>query len=44
VKFLTYAQGVDAFRATNRISDSDKVKLMGGTLARIYGWSPRKRA
>ena len=42
VKFLTYAQGVDAFRATNRISDSDKVKLMGGTLARIYGWSPRK--
>jgi len=44
VKFLTYAQGVDAFRVTNRISDSDKVKLMGGTLARIYGWSPRKRA
>ena len=43
VKFLTYAQGVDAFRATNRISDSDKVKLMGGTLACIYGWSPRKR-
>jgi L-fuconolactonase len=31
---------VDAFRATNRISNSDKVKLMGGTLARIYGWSP----
>jgi len=44
VKFLTYAQGVDAFRATNRISDSDKAKLMGGTLAHIYGWSPRKRA
>ena len=42
VKFLTYAQGVDAFRATNRISASDKAKLMGGTLARIYGWSPRK--
>jgi predicted TIM-barrel fold metal-dependent hydrolase len=43
VKFLTYAQGVDAFRATDRISDSDKVKLMGGALARIYGWSPRGR-
>lgn len=42
VKFLTYAQGVDAFRATDRISESDKVKLMGGALARIYGWSPRK--
>jgi L-fuconolactonase len=44
VKFLTYAQGVDAFRATGRISDSDKAKLMGGTLARIYGWSPHKRS
>ena len=42
VKFLTYAQGVDAFRATNRISPGDKAKLMGGTLARIYGWSPRR--
>jgi L-fuconolactonase len=44
VKFLTYAQGVDAFRTTDRISESDKVKLMGGTLARIYGWSPRRRS
>jgi predicted TIM-barrel fold metal-dependent hydrolase len=44
VKFLSYAQGVDAFRVTDRISQSDKAKLMGGTLARIYGWSPHKRA
>jgi L-fuconolactonase len=42
VKFLTYAQGVDAFRATDRISESDKAKLMGSTLTRIYGWSPRR--
>jgi len=42
VKFLTYAQGVDAFRATDRISAGDKAKLMGGTLARIYGWTPRR--
>ena len=42
VKFLTYAQGVDAFRATDRISPGDKAKLMSGTLTRIYGWSPRK--
>jgi predicted TIM-barrel fold metal-dependent hydrolase len=42
VKFLTYAQGVDAFRATDRISASDKAKLMGGTLTRIYGWSPQR--
>jgi L-fuconolactonase len=42
VKFLSYAQGVDAFRATDRISASDKAKLMGGTLTRIYGWSPQR--
>lgn len=44
VKFLTYAQGVDAFRLTDRISQSDKAKLIGGTLTRIYGWSPRQKA
>ena len=42
VKFLDYAQGVDAFRLTDRISQSDKAKLMGGTLARIYDWAPRE--
>jgi hypothetical protein len=40
VKFLTYAQGVDAFRVTNRISASDKAKLMGGNVTRIYDWAP----
>jgi L-fuconolactonase len=44
VNFLTYAQGVDAFRQTGRISQSDKAKLMGGTLTRIYGWSPPQNA
>jgi L-fuconolactonase len=34
---------VDAFRSTDRISESDKAKLMGGTLTRTYGWSPRRR-
>jgi len=43
VKLLTYSQGVDAFRVTARLSESDKAKLMGGTLARIYGWSPRRQ-
>ena len=42
VNLLTFKQGVDAFRATNRISDSDKAKLMGANTARLYGWSPRK--
>jgi predicted TIM-barrel fold metal-dependent hydrolase len=42
VKFLSYAQGVDAFRATDRISASDKAKLMGGNVTRIYGWAPQQ--
>jgi predicted TIM-barrel fold metal-dependent hydrolase len=42
VKLLTYKEGVDAFRDTTRLSDSDKAKLMGGSLARIYKWSPKK--
>jgi L-fuconolactonase len=40
VALLTYKQGVDAFRVTDRLSDGDRAKLMGGTLARVYGWSP----
>lgn len=39
---LTYKQGVDAFRDTKRLSDSDKGMLMGGALARIYRWTPKR--
>ena len=42
MNFLTFRQGVDAFRDTNRISASDKEKLMGGTVTRIYGWAPKR--
>jgi L-fuconolactonase len=42
VKLLTYKQGVDAFRDTDRLSESDKRMLMGGTLQRIYRWAPKK--
>jgi predicted TIM-barrel fold metal-dependent hydrolase len=42
VNLLSFAQGVEAFRVTDRISESDKIKLMGGTAARIYGWSPQR--
>ncbi len=38
VALLTYAQGVEAFRVTDRLSDSDRAALMGGTLQRIYKW------
>jgi len=40
VALLTYAQGVEAFRVSDRLSDSDREQLMGGTLARIYRWKP----
>ncbi len=43
VGLLTYEQGVEAFRATDQLSDSERSALMGGSLARIYNWSPAKR-
>jgi L-fuconolactonase len=39
VNLLTYEQGVEAFRVTDRLSDSDRAILMGGALQRIYNWS-----
>jgi predicted TIM-barrel fold metal-dependent hydrolase len=42
VALLTYQQGVDSFRLTDRLSDSDKATLMGGSLQKVYKWSPAK--
>ena len=39
VGLLTYEQGVEAFRVTDRLSDSDRALLMGETLQRVYNWS-----
>jgi L-fuconolactonase len=36
---LTYQQGVAPFRNPARLSPSDKAKLMGGTLEKVYNWS-----
>jgi predicted TIM-barrel fold metal-dependent hydrolase len=43
VALLTYKQGVEAFRVTDRLSDSDRAALMGETLSRVYRWAPSKR-
>jgi len=40
VAFVTYAQAVEAFRLTDHLSDSEREMLMGGTLSRVYSWSP----
>ena len=42
VRLLTYEQGVEAFRVNDQLSDSERSTLMGGTLAKIYDWSPSK--
>jgi L-fuconolactonase len=42
VALLTYKQGVEAFRVTDRLSDGDRAKLMGGSLQRVYNWAPKK--
>jgi predicted TIM-barrel fold metal-dependent hydrolase len=41
VGVLTYKQGADAFRVTDRLSARDRATLMGDTLARVYNWSSR---
>jgi L-fuconolactonase len=38
---LTYKQSVDAFRVTDRLSDTDRATLMGGALQRIYKWDAK---
>ena len=38
IGMLTYEQGVAPFRDTNRLSESDKAALMGGTLQKVYNW------
>jgi predicted TIM-barrel fold metal-dependent hydrolase len=43
VALLTYEQGVEAFRVTDRLSDSDRAALMGETLQRVYNLSQAAR-
>jgi L-fuconolactonase len=41
VALLTYKQAVDAFKVTDRLSASERAALMGGTLQKVYRWSPK---
>ena len=40
VNLITYEEGVEPFRRTDRLSEGERAALMGGTLERVYGWSP----
>jgi predicted TIM-barrel fold metal-dependent hydrolase len=42
IDLLTYKEGVDAFRTTDQLTDSERSQLMGGTLEKIYNWTPAK--
>lgn len=42
VDLLTYEQGVEPFRLTDRLSETEKTALMGESLSRIYKWAPSK--
>ncbi|MBH35902.1 MAG: amidohydrolase family protein [Chloroflexota bacterium] len=41
VELLTYKEGVEAFRVTDSLSDSEREILMGGSLSKIYKWAPK---
>ena len=41
VALVSYEQGVETFRVTDRLSDSDRAMLMGEALSRVYNWSPK---
>jgi L-fuconolactonase len=42
VALLTYKDGVEPFRVTDRLSAGDRAALMGGTLTKVYKWSPSR--
>jgi len=42
VDLLTYREGVEAFRVTDRLSEAERATLMGGALSRIYNWAPHR--
>jgi predicted TIM-barrel fold metal-dependent hydrolase len=44
IAFLTYKEGVDAFRLTDRLSANEKTALMGATLGKVYRWKPARTA
>jgi len=39
---VDYAQGVEPFRTTQRLSERERAMLMGGACARAYRWAPAR--
>lgn len=40
INVVSYQQGVDPFKLTDRLTETEREALMGGTLQQIYGWTP----
>ena len=43
VNLLTFEQGVEPFRRTDRLTGDERAALMGGTLQRVYNWASSER-
>ncbi len=39
---INYAQGMEPFRMTDRLSASERAMLMGGACAKAYKWEPKR--
>ena len=39
---VNYAQAVEPFRTTDRLSESERAMLMGGACAKAYRWTPKR--
>ena len=44
VELVDYDRATEAFRRTDRLTAAERDALMGGSLARIYGWAPGRGA
>ena len=42
IHILSYSQGVEPFRLTDRLGDAERAALMGGALSTIYNWAPAR--
>ena len=42
VNLLSYEQGVEPFRRTDRLTDGERAELMGGALQRVYRFTPAR--
>ena len=40
INVVSYREGVEPFRLTDRLSGTERERLMGGTLQKIYRWKP----